>query len=247
MTVTAIHAHRGSPDAANGIRENTLDAFLRARRLGADGVELDVRLTADGALAVHHDASLFGLGPIGDLTMDRLPPSVALLPAALDACEGLVVNIEIKNLPGEPEFDPGERSALGVAELVASRGWADTVVVSSFWPGSLDAVHRAWPEIPTGLLVASWFDPAGCVPIAVDHGCSAVHPHATLVTEVLVNEAHLAGLSVAAWTVNERSQVEAMVALGVDTVITDDVTLALTARDRAPGGRPGGGRGHPGS
>ncbi|HEX3981212.1 MAG TPA: glycerophosphodiester phosphodiesterase [Acidimicrobiales bacterium] len=247
MTVTAVHAHRGSPDAANVIRENTLDAFLRARRLGADGVELDVRLTADGALAVHHDASLFGLGPIGDLTADQLPPSVALLPAALDACEGLVVNIEIKNLPGEPEFDPGERAALDVAELVAARGRAETTVVSSFWPGALDAVHRARPEIPTGLLVASWFDPSGCVPIAVDHACTAVHPHVSLVTGDLVNEAHAAGLSVAAWTLNEGPQVEMMVALGVDTVITDDVTLALTARDRAPGGRPGDGPGHAGS
>jgi glycerophosphoryl diester phosphodiesterase len=247
MTVTAVHAHRGSPDAADGIRENTLDAFLRARRLGADGVELDVRLTADGALAVHHDASLFGLGPIGELTADRLPASVALLPAALDACEGLVVNIEIKNLPGEPEFDPGERAALEVAELVASRGWADTVVVSSFWPGALDAVHGSRPELATGLLVASWFDPSGCVPAAVDHGCTAVHPHVSLITEALVAEAHLAGLSVAAWTVNARAQVEEMVVLGVDTVITDDVTLALSARDRAPGSRPGDGRGRPGS
>lgn len=247
MTVTAVHAHRGSPDAASGIGENTLDAFLRAGRLGADGVELDVRLTADGALAVHHDASLVGLGPIGDLTAEQLPPSVALLPAVLAACEGLVVNIEIKNLPGEPEFDPGERAALEVAELVAARGRAGAVVVSSFWPGALDAVHAARPEIPTGLLVASWFDPSGCVQAALDHGCTAVHPQVSLITEALVTEAHVAGLSVAAWTVNEGPQVEEMVALGVDTVITDDVTLARTARDRAAGGRPGDGPGQAGS
>ncbi len=247
MTVMAVHAHRGSPDAASGIRGNTLDAFLRARRLGADGVELDVRLTSDGALAVHHDASLSGLGAIGELTADRLPSSVALLPAALDACAGLVVNIEIKNLPGEPEFDPGERAALVVADVVAARGWSDAVVVSSFWPGALDAVHGARPEIPTGLLVASWFDPSGCVPTALDHGCTAVHPHVSLITEALVAEAHAAGLAVAAWTVNERPQVEDMAALGVDTVITDDVTLALAARDREPGGRPGDARNRLGS
>ena len=60
MTVTAVQAHRGSPDPAGGIGENTLEAFLRALRLGADGVELDVRRTADGALAVHHDADIVG-------------------------------------------------------------------------------------------------------------------------------------------------------------------------------------------
>src|SRR5580704_17015462 len=52
--VTAVFAHRGCTEG--GIHENTVEAFAEARRLGADGVELDVRLTKDGALAVHHDA-----------------------------------------------------------------------------------------------------------------------------------------------------------------------------------------------
>jgi glycerophosphoryl diester phosphodiesterase len=57
MALVAVQGHRGSPDLASGVRENTLEAFARARRLGADGIELDVRLTVDGALAVHHDAA----------------------------------------------------------------------------------------------------------------------------------------------------------------------------------------------
>src|SRR5674476_863752 len=60
----AIQAHRGSPDPSGGISENTLEAFARARRLGADGVELDVRLTADGALAVYHDPNIPGVGRV---------------------------------------------------------------------------------------------------------------------------------------------------------------------------------------
>jgi glycerophosphoryl diester phosphodiesterase len=98
----AIQAHRGSPDPAMGIRENTLDAFLRARQLGADGVELDVRMTSDGALAVHHDPVIDGCGPDQPTGRRRAPPFVPLLAAALDACHGLSVNVEIKNLPGEP-------------------------------------------------------------------------------------------------------------------------------------------------
>ena len=62
MHPIAVTAHRGSPDAAAGIRENTLAAFARARRLGADGVELDVRRTADGGLAIHHDPVIEGSG-----------------------------------------------------------------------------------------------------------------------------------------------------------------------------------------
>ena len=73
MTTMAVHAHRGSPDPVAGIRENTLAAFARARRLGADGVELDVRLTRDGALAVHHDPVVPGVGAVADLARAELP------------------------------------------------------------------------------------------------------------------------------------------------------------------------------
>ena len=159
MTVPAIHAHRGSPDPASGVRENTLEAFYRARLLGADGVELDVRRTADGALVVHHDPEIRGVGPIHELASDQLPESVPLLSAALDACQGLDLTIELKNLPGEPGFDPDEVMAREVADLVVASGRRDTVVVSSFWPGSLGAVRQRRPQLATGLLVASWFDP----------------------------------------------------------------------------------------
>ncbi|HEY5098228.1 MAG TPA: glycerophosphodiester phosphodiesterase [Acidimicrobiales bacterium] len=233
MTAPAVHAHRGSPDPATGVGENTLDAFLRARRLGADGVELDVRRTADGALAVHHDPEIRGVGAVHQLRSDQLPASVPLLAAALRACEGLEVNIELKNLPTEPGFDPEERMARDVAQLVVAAGRARTVVVSSFWPGSLDAVVRDHPELSTGLLVPSWLDPADGVAEALRHGCRALHPHASTVGGTLVAEARRAGLSLAVWTVNDRAQVEAMADLGVDTVITDDVPLALSALGRA--------------
>ena len=76
MPNTAVHAHRGSADAGSGIAENTLASFDRARRLGADGVELDVRMSADGALVVHHDPGVEGLGPICGLDARELPAQV---------------------------------------------------------------------------------------------------------------------------------------------------------------------------
>ena len=210
MTVPVVHAHRGSPDPALGIRENTLEAFFRARRLGADGVELDVRRTADGALAVHHDPGARGIRPglpswpLGPTSPSRWPCSAE----ALDACAGLELNIEIKNLPGEPGFDPGERMAREVGDWWPGPTGVRDVVVSSFWPGSLEAVHAVRPEMPTGLLVASWFDPSAGVAMAVGARCRALHPHAsTWSTGALVEEAHAAGLAVAAWTVNDPVRV----------------------------------------
>lgn len=233
MTVPAVYAHRGSPDPAGGIRENTVEAFLRARRLGADGVELDVRRTADGDLVVHHDPEVPGLGPVHELHSDRLAGSVARLSAALAACEGLRVNIELKNLPGEAGFDPGERMAREVAELVVASGRQDSVVISSFWPASLDAVHRVDPELATGLLVAGWFDADACVPMALEHGCRALHPHLSLLDSRLVGAAVEAGLAVATWTVNDHTAIRHVAGLGVDTVITDDVATARAALGRS--------------
>src|SRR5581483_725792 len=97
--MTAVFAHRGCTE---GFVENTLEAFAEARRLGADGVELDVRLTADGALAVHHDAEIAGRGPLHELGVADLPAHVPLLADALGVCEGMVVNVEIKNAPHDP-------------------------------------------------------------------------------------------------------------------------------------------------
>src|SRR6202044_3667286 len=102
------------------------------KRLGADGVELDVRLTSDGALAVLHDASIAGLGLVADLTVAELPAHVPLLADALAVCDGLVVNVEIKNDPREPGHDAGETVAALTAEAIAEAGWTDRVIVSSF-------------------------------------------------------------------------------------------------------------------
>jgi glycerophosphoryl diester phosphodiesterase len=223
-----VQAHRGSPDPSSGVLENTIDAFVRSARLGADGVELDVRLTRDGALAVHHDPVIPDAGPVADLDVCELPAHVPLLDAVLDACTGLTVNIEIKNLPSEPGFDAGEQLALAVGALLIERGTPENILVSSFWPPSLDAVMGCDTEISTGLLVPAWFGAEEALELAIDHGLGALHPEVSLLSPELVLAAHHAGLTVAAWTVNELTALRSALDWGVDTVITDDVVSAVT-------------------
>jgi glycerophosphoryl diester phosphodiesterase len=232
--VTLVVAHRGAPDPAAGIGENTIAAFQRARDLGADGVELDVRLTADGGIAVHHDAVIAGRGPVSELPTADLPAAVPLLAAALEACDGLSVNIEVKNLPNEPSFDPDDHLARAVGDLVARLGPGRDVIVSSFWPPALVAVCDAHPDIPTGLLYARPMSTDAAVTAALDRGCTALHPAVDLVTEALVLAAHGAGLAVASWTVNDRDRLAEARMLEVDTVITDDVPTAKAVLGGSP-------------
>ena len=108
--------------------------------LGADGVELDVRLTADGGLAIHHDPVIDGVGAIHELAATNLPGHVPLLADALAACAGMVVNIEVKNLPDRAGVRPVRSVAAGRGRAGGGGGGDGSVVVSSFWAGALTAV-----------------------------------------------------------------------------------------------------------
>ena len=147
--MTAVFAHRGCTE---GFTENTIDAFVEARRLGADGVELDVRLTADGALAIHHDAEIPGLGVIAELEVAELPAHVPLLADVLAVCEGMVVNVEIKNAPQDPGWDAGEAVAALTAAAIDEAGWTSRVLVSSFQVATLRAVQAADGRLALGAL-----------------------------------------------------------------------------------------------
>jgi glycerophosphoryl diester phosphodiesterase len=227
--MTAVWAHRGCTEGAPGPIENTLEAFIEARRVGADGVELDVRLTADGALAVHHDAQIPGVGDIATLTAHDLPPHVPLLADVLAVCEGLVVDVEIKNAPQDPGHDPSEAVAALTATAIEEAGWIDRVLVSSFQLNTLRAVQAADGRLSLGALWGFDARPEAALAEAVAEGFRAVHPFVSFVTPDLVASARDAGLAVNVWTVNSDDDLRAMVALGVDTVITDRPRAALAA------------------
>lgn len=221
-----VIAHRGASAAAP---ENTIEAFHLARELGADWVELDARRTADGHVVVHHDAHLADGRAIVELRRVELPDHVCDLEAALDACAGMSVNIEIKNWPDDPDFDAGESVAQQVVELVAERDARTEVLVSCFHYPTLQRVRALDPGIPTAFLHMvkdhlhdvlghTWVELAEQV--AAD-GHAALHPWDYVVDEAYVAAAHGAGLLVHVWTVDDPARMAQLVALGVDGLCTN--------------------------
>lgn len=228
--MTEIFAHRGS---AHLNRENTVGAFVAARELGADGIELDVRRTADGALVVHHDAELPDAGPIAELSLAELPEWLPSLEAALDACRPIQVNVEIKQREGEwgPELD--DPLAFDVARLLARRSEAARIIVSSFSLRTINAVRATVPSLATAFLVEVAEDPFRAIATAHEHGHGGVHPFFLSVDKALIRDAKAEGIAIRTWTVDDPARIAALADMGAAAVITNDVPAARRALRRS--------------
>ena len=213
--MTDVVAHRGACRLA---QENTVEAFRLAVDLGADGIELDVRRTADGVAVVHHDAALADGRTIVGVGADELPAYIPSLAAALDACRGAWVNVEIKNDPEEADFDPDDLVAeLVVAELAPRAG--GRFVVSSFRLQTVDRCHELAPSVPTAWLVSEVRDTT--VERAAEHGHAALHPWDPAVTPEVVTRCHAAGLAVNTWTCDDPARAVELASWGVDGIVTN--------------------------
>lgn len=227
-----VLGHRGASAVE---RENSVAAFRRAVAQGADGVELDVRRTADGTLAVHHDETLPDGRRLVELGRADLAGQVDELPAVLDACAPLgVVNVEIKNWPEDGDYEPEESLADSVVELLEARGDLDDgrILVSGFHIGTIDRVQALAPSLATGWLLGVFEDPAPLIEKAASRGHVAVHPHHLFVDERFVTLAHAAELKVNAWTCDDPARIRELAELGVDAVITNTPDIALKALGR---------------
>jgi glycerophosphoryl diester phosphodiesterase len=234
-----ILGHRG---ASHAERENTIAAFVRAREQGADGVELDARRTADGVLVVHHDPDIKGLGHIVGLTFDAVRaahPEVPTFAEALDACDGMLVNVEIKCLPWEPDPDTPDRQVVQ-AVITAMRARANDYVVSSFDLGAVDACRDLAPEFPTAWLT-SGLSLAEAATRVFDHGHSILHPDRKATLDALdeIPRLHDSGLKVNVWTVDDPDEIRTLAHAGVDGIVTNvpDVALSAVGRRGATGRR----------
>ncbi|MFF9627098.1 glycerophosphodiester phosphodiesterase [Streptomyces griseosporeus] len=228
QNVTAV-AHRGDPYR---VRENTLDSLRSALRLGADAVEIDVRLTRDGVPVLLHDDTLKRLWeqdrPLLSLSAAEVRGltggGVPTLAEALAATEGSRVMLD---LPGTPDV----RAARRVVDAVREAGAQDRVYYCAGAPAML-AVRAADPAAEIAL---TWTTLAPPRPALLD----AVRPRwlnyrFSLVDRALAERVHRDGRLLSVWTPDTRRSLRRLLDLGVDSITTNRVDLLLALRGPGP-------------
>jgi glycerophosphoryl diester phosphodiesterase len=224
-----IIAHRGASAYAP---EHTLAAYDLALAQGADVLELDVRAAGDGTLVVHHDDTL--LRTVGDPrrvdAVDRdalahIHPDVR--PLTLDTVLTRYAHSARFLLDLKRPSPRWERRLLELIDRPVLRG---RVVVQSFDPRALRRLHRAEPSLPIAALFPKGLPVRGLG--AVARFATGIGPWHEAVDAGLIASARAHGLAVRPWTVNGEADIERLLAVGVDGVITDVPDVALAARTR---------------
>ncbi len=232
-----VIAHRGASLRAP---ENTLQAFRLALEEGADGVELDAKLTADGAVIALHDPTLErttdGRGRPGDLTLDHIRRLDAgswkgsmfcgvrvptLEEVFSELGRRLIFNVELTNYR-----TPEDGLVEHVVDVVRAMGMESRVLLSSFFRVNLAEARRRAPEIALGHLVG----PTRLGAIDWWKGRSmpteAIHPYQAFAARGSVRRWHAQGRRVIVYTVNDAARMRYLLGIGVDGIITDDPRLA---------------------
>lgn len=201
--------------------------------MGADGVELDVRRTADATLIVHHDPHIEGFGLLVDHDFETIRaahPEIPTVREALTACTGLLVNVEIKCLPWEPDPDtPNREVAHATVELI--RELSNEVIISSFDLGAVDAVRAYAPEFPTAWLTAGK-SVAEAAPIALVAGHQWLNPdriQALHASPTAIADLKRQGLQLSVWTVDDPAEARMLADNGVAAIITNRPDVMLQA------------------
>lgn len=229
--MTLVWAHRG---ASKDAPENTLKAFRIAVEQGADGVELDVQLSADGHVVVCHDETLDrttdGTGRIVERTLAELQRLDAgegeVLPTleqvlALLAPTRLECNIEMKN-----SIEPYPTMPQAVADVVAASGMTDRIWYSTFAHETVPDILAVTPTARVGLLLCR-ARAESVVTACRGTGAVAVHPDGRLLLgEGWLSTVREAGLRVHPWTIDKPADLALAHAVGVDAIITNVPAVA---------------------
>jgi glycerophosphoryl diester phosphodiesterase len=232
-----LFGHRGARGEAP---ENTLAGFAHARRAGVAAFELDVRLTADGQLAVIHDATVDrttdASGPVSGFTAAQLAAldargahpdwpervGVPLLSEVLEAFAREVrFAIEIKT-------DAPERLELvcaAVVEHVQRYGVTGSVTVTSFDPVALEILRRIAPDLPRAFIGA--FDTPAFLETALRLECRQADVQLSRGSAEVVRQAQAHGMRVVGWQGNTAEHLAALLEWGVDGITSDYPTFAL--------------------
>ena len=237
-----IFAHRGASAHAP---ENTLAAFSLALKHGADGVELDVKLSSDGHVVVIHDPTVdrtTGVhGQVKDMSLDELRELDAgsffsekfkgeQIPTLADVFETMgkknLINIELTNYTTRHDH-----LVESVCMLVKRFGFQKNVLFSSFLGSNLTKERSYLPYVPTALLALSgvlgaWHRSFGFAFGKYD----ALHPNLHNATQQQIYFVHRLRRRIHVWTVNEEEDMRRLFKWGVDGIITDDPQLAVNVR-----------------
>jgi glycerophosphoryl diester phosphodiesterase len=239
-----VLGHRGC--RAPGCPENSVAAVTEALLQGADGVEIDVRLTADGTLVCAHDSFAFtrtgARQPVATcassdlLGADGRTPLATLTDvlAAAQHPDGARVVVEAKPVA---DVAVASRTAAALADVLRTCAGNARITVSSFDAALLAMIRAACEDLPvrTALLGEKADPVADVVRRAHEDAHDEVHLPLVGVRRLpqVVETAHALGLGVALWTVNRRPELQSVAELGADAVITDDVLTAWSELDRA--------------
>lgn len=251
-----VFAHRGGGGL---FPENTLGAFEYSARMGADVLELDAHSTADGTLVVLHDQTVDrttdGRGRINDLTLDELKKLDAGFPFTPDGGQtfpfrgkGITVPTLEEIFTALPDktfnIEPKQSAPSIVAslcEMIRRHKMTDKVIVGSFRQAVIDEFRQTCPEVATSAtpsevseflalsktgLSESYSPPFQALQVPQNLSGLAV------VTKAFVENAHRKNLKVHVWTINETADMQRLLGLGVDGIMTDypDRLLNLLGR-----------------
>lgn len=252
-----VFAHRGG----GGLYpENTLGAFEYSAKMGADVLELDVHATSDGVLVVMHDGSVDrttnGKGRVSQMTLAEVKKldagylfttdngttypfrgqgiTIPTLQEIFDTLPSMTFNIEPK------QADPSITAPL--CEMIRNHKMTEKVIVGSFRQTAIDEFRQACPEVATSAtpaevmefltlsktgLSASYNPPMQALQIPEKVNRLSV------VTKDFVENAHRKNLKIHVWTINETADMERLINLGVDGIMTDypDRLLKLLGRE----------------
>jgi glycerophosphoryl diester phosphodiesterase len=223
-----IYGHRGDSSRA---QDNSIEAFAFAAEAGGDGIELDVRRTADGVLILSHDSVHPTIGELAIAPFARIrdeDPLIVTLEEGLAAIPpDMAVNVEIKNWKSEPGFD-GKRTI--VDQTIAKLLEVDDptrMLISSFDPFAMIRTKRIAPSIARGQLV--WTNTRLSVGLWWTRffGHQSVNLPAVYVQddpESVVRRATGLGLAVMVYVVDDPDMMRRMFAAGIDMIVTNDVT-----------------------
>ncbi len=223
-----VFAHRGGSKLAP---ENTIAAFDRGLAAGADGIELDVRLSRDGVAVVHHDATLgrttAASGPVRDRTAAELSGlGVPALGDVLARYPGCRLIIEMK--------EPGAGLARAVVAELRHAAAFDRACVGSFSVRALREVRAAERGLATSAatgevrlaLYRSWLGLSPGRPRYQAFQVPETSGRTRVVSPAFVRLAHKAGLVVQVWTVDEPADILRLLDWGVDGIISDRPDVA---------------------